>query len=253
MNRIYLKFFSPLCFLFHFSVEVAAQDVWTINQSDTFELDTAALTNQLKKITPNTSTIVEFPDNNGVLTSFEVFDNSLLPENLAIKYPNVHAYKGKSIEFPDLTITFTCTPRGISGALIKGAEIWSLQQIEQTNSYKVLNDNDSPLERPSCDTKLDESDNTISDFQLNSSNSSAQTLVGDNTLRILRTAIITTGEYSNFFTNGVGSEAEQKAIVLGAIVTSLNNINPVFERDLGIRFELIENNDELIFLNERAL
>jgi len=244
-NSFFFKLIT--LFVFCFSAEIAAQNIWTVNRDDTFKLNNSALSSKLKQINTNRSVTIQFPDNNGALTTFEIVDNSLLPPGLAEKYPNVHSYKGKNTEFKDLSITFTCTPKGISGTLIKGAKVYSLKQIKETNNYKIIDDNNSLAPRVICSTKSEPS----SDLQFRTNNS-ARTLVGDNTLRVLRTAIIVTGEYSNYFTNGVGSEAEQKAIVLGAITTSLNNINPVFERDLGIRFELIENNDELIFLNENT-
>jgi len=241
-NSFFFKLIT--LFVFCFSAEIAAQNIWTVNRDDTFKLNNSALSSKLKQINTNRSVTIQFPDNNGALTTFEIVDNSLLPPGLAEKYPSVHSYKGKNTEFKDLSITFTCTPKGISGTLIKGAKVYSLKQIKETNNYKIIDDNNSLAPRVICSTKSEPSSNL--QFR---TNNSARTLVGDNTLRVLRTAIIVTGEYSNYFTNGVGSEAEQKAIVLGAITTSLNNINPVFERDLGIRFELIENNDELIFLD----
>ena len=248
-NIISLKSISILCFLFCFSINVIGQEIWKLKEDNTFHLNNNSLLRKLKLVSKegNSSVVINFPDHNGKLTPFKVVDNSVLPEKLALKYPSVHAYKGNSTEYPDLSITFTCTPRGISGNLIKGAKIWSFEHLEQSSSYKVVNNNNIVPPRGICTTKSDETSN----IQLKTNNS-AKTLVGDNTLRVLRTAIIATGEYSNFFTNGSGTEEQQKATVLGAIVATLNNINLVFERDLGIRFELIENNDDLIFLDSNS-
>ena len=52
----------------------------------------------------------------------------------------------------------------------------------------------------------------------------------------------TTGEYSSFH----GGTKEKS---LAAIVTLLNRVNDVYSRDLAIQFELVANNDAIIYLN----
>ena len=237
--------------------EVHAQDVWEKLDDKTFELNPSALGELLSKISKekNTSVIINFPDESGNISDFRITDNSLLPESLAVKYPNVHAYKGVNLENKNLSITLTCNSQNITATLIKGTSIWSLQQLENTNIYRILDDSEAIGMRINCGTNESNSlSSTNSSAKLiTGTNNSNQTLIGDNTLRVFRTAIVVTGEYSNYFVNkfnlNSGSETSKKAAVLGGIVASLNNLNTVFERDLGIRFELIENNDELIFLD----
>lgn len=246
------KILIHACFFICLMAEVNAQEIWTKIDADTFELNTALLNASLAKASKknNTTVTIQFPDQNGKLTPFQVFDNALLPESLALKYPNIHAYKGISIENPELSITLTCRSRGIAGTLIKGTKISLLEQLENTNIYIISNDSSATNVRASCSN--DESEMNSSGKSLSGITTSNQSLIGDNTLRIFRTAIIATGEYSTYFTrnlSGLTSEDSEKDAVLGAITTSLNNINTVFERDLGIRFELIDNNDDLIFLD----
>lgn len=250
-----LKLLIYSAFLICLAAEMNAQDIWDKIDNTTFELDTSALSNILNSVSKgkNTTATIQFPDEKGNLTPYRIVDNSLLPEQLAVKYPEVHAYKGTSIDNPELSITLTCNPQGISATLIKGTSIWSLKQLEDTNIYFISDDSDALNMRVSCAN--DESNINSSERTLSGSTTSSKSLIGDNTLRVFRTAIIATGSYSEYFTensSGLTSEASQKATVLGAIVTSLNNLNAVFERDLGVRFELIENNDELIFLDSNT-
>lgn len=258
MNYInHLLLFICSWFFICLSAEVNAQDVWERIDDQTFELNSTALNEQLNKVSKEkkTSVIISFPDENGNLSDFTILDNSLLPESLAIKYPNVHAYKGVNLENNNLSITLTCNSQNISATLIKGTSVWSLQQLENTNIYRILDDSEAIGMRINCgndDSNVLSSTNTSAKL-ITSTNTSNKTLIGDNTLRILRTAIVVTGEYSSYFVNKFNlnsdNEVSKKAAVLGGIVTSLNNLNTVFERDLGIRFELIDNNDELIFLD----
>lgn len=66
--------------------------------------------------------------------------------------------------------------------------------------------------------------------------------VGKRELTTYRLAVATTGEYAKYFIS-----REQN--VLNAIVTTINRVNDIFERDLAIRLELVANNDELIYTN----
>ena len=71
--------------------------------------------------------------------------------------------------------------------------------------------------------------------------------IDDQKLRIYRLALSCTGEYIIFAGNG--TEIEQKTNVLAAMVTSINRVNEIYERDFGIRLELVANNDAVIYLN----
>ena len=59
-------------------------------------------------------------------------------------------------------------------------------------------------------------------------------------LRIIRTAVATTGEYTEERGGGVENG-------LASVVTVVNTINGIYERDFGIRLILVENNDLIIY------
>ena len=62
------------------------------------------------------------------------------------------------------------------------------------------------------------------------------------TLHTYRLAVATTGEYTQFHGGSVSSS-------LGAVVTAVNRINEIYERELSVNFTLVGNNDQLIFTN----
>ena len=64
-------------------------------------------------------------------------------------------------------------------------------------------------------------------------------------LRRYRLALTCTGEYAR----AVAGDNPTKAAVLAAVLTAVNRLNEVYERDLGITFELVADNDRLIFLD----
>ena len=252
-----LKLFLYISLYIFLSAEINAQDIWNQIDTNKYELNTTNLNTILTSVSKenNSTAYIDFPSQDGELKTFIFSDNTLLPPSLSRKYPNIHSYKGVSIEDSQLSVTLTCSTSSVSAVIINGTNVWSLQQINNTNIYQVTNDDDSLNTKINCENiENDNLTNTKSNLKLLTNNTTNKTLIGDNTLRTLRTAIVVTGEYSNYFVNkanlGLSSEQDKKAIVLSGIVTSLNNLNTVFERDLGIRFELVENNDELIFLDQ---
>ncbi len=76
--------------------------------------------------------------------------------------------------------------------------------------------------------------------------SAERTIAGDCTFRSYRLAIATTGEYSNYF--GATSPA-QSALVLAAVVNTVNRVNSVFENDMGVRLLLLNNTANTFFYN----
>ncbi len=68
----------------------------------------------------------------------------------------------------------------------------------------------------------------------------AQPLEG--VIKKYRLAVTTTGEYAQYH----GGTAE---LALAAIVHTIAQINEVYERDLGVRLEIIDNNHQLIYTN----
>ena len=250
-----LKIIIFLFCLLSLSAEVNAQNIWSKIDTNTFKLNAKNLNTILSSVNEDKTASILFPNEKGDLENFIFSTNQVLPEKLASKYPNIHSYKGVSANNNQLHISLTCSLNRIAIVLINGARVTELKQIENTNHYSLINENRTNS-RFNCTTKeVNELSAINSSARITTNNTNNQTLsTGNNTLTTLRTAIIVTGEYSDYFVDRAnlnsGSDDEKKSVVLAGIVTSINNINAVFEQDLGIHFELIENNDELIFLDK---
>ncbi|MFN4005965.1 MAG: reprolysin-like metallopeptidase [Chitinophagaceae bacterium] len=65
-----------------------------------------------------------------------------------------------------------------------------------------------------------------------------------NTLRTYRTAIAANAEYSNFFT-----AVQDVAVVQSAINASANRVSGIYEKEVGVRLQLIANNTSIIFFD----
>ncbi|BDX06652.1 reprolysin-like metallopeptidase [Planctobacterium marinum] len=66
-------------------------------------------------------------------------------------------------------------------------------------------------------------------------------------LTTYRLAVATTAEYYNDIVENTDSDAEPNEIVLNELNILLNEVNALYLIDLSVRFELVENNDAILF------
>ena len=66
-------------------------------------------------------------------------------------------------------------------------------------------------------------------------------------LRVYRAAIACTGEYAQFHANQSGDAADVAA--LAAIVTTMDRVNLVYDREASFRFNLVGNNNLIVYTN----
>jgi len=200
-----------------------------------------------------TSTItLEVPILNGRNMPFEMYKTNTMSPQLAANYPKINSYVGKSLTPGDGSILrITITPQGFYGMVLKpGSGQLFINPIDKNGQYyTVFNKaNATNLMQQVCEVVGNDSlaeqigDNEYQTFD-----------VDDSTLRTYRLALACTGEYAQFHINdagvGGGTTAQQKAAVLAAMVVSVDRVNSIYERDLAVSFQLVSNNDQIIYLN----
>src|SRR5687768_16886327 len=87
-------------------------------QYNLYTLDLAAIKNQLAQAPARNSvatsnTIVQFPDADGTLLHYRMFESSVMHPELAARYPDIHSYVGQSIEKPSSTLYLSVTIFGL--------------------------------------------------------------------------------------------------------------------------------------------
>lgn len=65
-------------------------------------------------------------------------------------------------------------------------------------------------------------------------------------LRTYRTVVAATGEYTAFHSNPSPPNVSDG---LAAIVTAMNRVNGIYEREVAIRMTLVANNDQVVYTN----
>ena len=198
------------------------------------------------------STILNFPSADGTIERYEVFEASILEESLQEKFPNIKSYIGKSLENPETTIRFSLSQIGLHAMIMqsKRGTVYIDPYTSSKESYIVYSKKDlSSIDPFECvvDEVHTASKQAITSLGAKSENAN------DGKLRTFRLAIATTGEYSQFqlIYNGISINAtiaEKKEAVLAAINATMTRVNAIFERDVSLTMELVDNTS-VIFLD----
>jgi hypothetical protein len=173
------------------------------------------------------SIFVSFP--NGIKTYLTLENSEVIPSGLQKKFSSVAVFKAKSKLFPKTVFR-----------ILKMEDLWELYMISGDSITKIKNNKDGFWEIETEDDFKVQLNCMAKSFQADKDLSKALQSFPDDTLRIYRLALSATGEFFDF-------HGRNQMKVFGVMVSMVNLINAVFERDLGIRFTLIERTDDLIF------
>lgn len=206
------------------------------------------------KISDQPSPIVlNFPDVNGNFNSFYVYDNSNMETELADKNPNIRSFKAVSTTNNILSLSFSLS--NIFGFHASGTNIdGSTYYIDNytVDLKTVIVYDRSTLENPKSKFEcLVTSSNEPSAF---AATNDFTTYSYDNKRRNFRLAIACTTEYTNFHVQRAPNsipkvtDTDKKNIVLAAMNVTLTRLNQIFERELNIHLNLVNNNTALIFV-----
>jgi hypothetical protein len=193
--------------------------------------------NESQKNIPNSGLVIAFPDANGLLQDFLVYESPIFEPQLGIKYPTLKTYIGQGIKDKSAAVRFDVTYKGIHAMIKSASDIVFINQVPNSNQFIVFSRKDcNPSSSFYCQTE----DGSLENIITNSQRSTQSSLEIGQTLRTYRLAMACTGEYTAFH-GGTVPEA------LSAIVISVNRVNLVYEQEVDVRMVLIGNTDTLIF------
>ena len=168
---------------------------------------------------------------------FEVEENSNFAPELAVKHPEIQTFVGVCFDDKMISVRFDLSPLGYSATFSNHGVISIVEPKNLSeNLYAVVPYDDTQIGW-TCESSGLEFSNKSKTKQNNPSN-----LINSGAfLRTIRTAIATTAEFTS--ANGGAANA------LARINSLLTVVNAVYVPDLAIKFELIANNNALIFTN----
>ena len=201
---------------------------------------TADLTSLVTQLDVLSDFSFPLPLPDGTFANYQFSRSSVMATGLAEKYPLIQTFTATDLSNPQNSGRFDITPKGFHG-MFKHDGRWVFidpelrTSAEQYVSY--YGDNAVPLTARRMDTVFKSTNPALL-----SRNETAIRAIAGGVKRTYRLAMSASAEYVEF-------HGGTKADGLAAIVTMLNRVNEIYERDLAITFELVANNDAVIFTN----
>ncbi|CAI8937599.1 reprolysin-like metallopeptidase [Chryseobacterium sp. IT-36CA2] len=239
--------------------EVRSQKVKKSQEKLEFSGLYALNTDQLKESLKNApvrfsnekGVVISLPSANGKLEKFQVWEYSNMAPELQAKFPDIRSYVGTGLEDPSAYVRFSLSPVGFSSMTTRsGISEFIEPYTEDRSVYAVFDSNarrgqdKEPFECATPNT----SEIKNSEKKNNAANKKT---AGFNVFRL---ALTCTNEYAQYHLTAAGTpsgatDAQKKAVVLAAMNTTLTRLNGVFEKDLSLHFNLVANNDAVIYVN----
>lgn len=180
---------------------------------------------------------IRLPMPDGSLAAFAIVESPIMKPALAARYPDIKTFKVYGIDDPTASGRVDITPQGFHAMLFtaKGRLFIDPDQTStQADQYLSRYRGDHSVQKFSCGVHQADVENEQDPVV---AARSAARIPG----RLLEydLAVAATEEY-------VVALGGTVTLAQAGIVTAINRINEIFERDLGIRLTLVGNNDQLI-------
>ncbi|HEU4496301.1 MAG TPA: zinc-dependent metalloprotease family protein [Flavobacterium sp.] len=220
-----------------------------------YQLDFDALKAKLETAPSRESGIVSalvipFPNAEGKLQNYAVYESSVLEPALAATHPELKSYVGKGIDDATATIHFSVTIFGLHTMTRSGNGTFYIDPYTK-NLQNYIVYNKSSLTR-TRQFRCQAEDNSL-EGRSNDADFSNVTFANDGKLRTYRLAMTCTVEYAAFHVNAAGVSggtlAQKKAAVLAAMGVTVTRLNSVYEIDMSLRMILVANNENAIFID----
>jgi hypothetical protein len=183
------------------------------------------------------------PRPDGSFERFRIVESPIMEPALAAKFPDIRTYLGQGLDDPSATVRFDITALGLRAQVIgwRGTYYIDPFQPGDRETYVVYRKADAmdDGERPRCEVTGAPLPKDAPDF---SKRGVTPKVVSGATRRTYRLAVAATGEYTIFHGGTVADG-------MAGIITTMNRVNGVYERELAVRMVLVANNDLLIYTN----
>ena len=195
----------------------------------------------------NSKRIITLPMPDGSSQNFRIAESPVMEPALMKKYPEIKTYSGQGIDDPTATVRFDWTPKGFHAMILSSGgtvfiDPYSKEDLAHYISYfkkDFIPGTVKNFEEGGIENDLLKVNPTNSKT---APNNAAKTLASSGTqLHTYRLALAADHNYSTF-------QGGTKALVLAAMVTTMNRVNGVYEKEVSVHMNIIAGNDALIYL-----
>ena len=221
--------------------------LYTANIDDVRSAIAGRVTNEIERIE------VMLPTPNGRHRSFQVWETPIMAEGLAKRYPFIRTFTGLASDDKTVTVKIDFTPSGFHAMVYDYEKTFIIDPVSPAGNDYIVYLKSGAIRNDARSMSCLVGDLLDGDLKMNKMIVGKPGLPGNTPLKVngaikrtYRLALAATVEYSK----AVGGSSPTKASVLSAMITTMNRVNGVYERELGITMQLVPNNDTLIFLAE---
>ena len=181
-------------------------------------------------------TRISLPLDTGEIKQFRLLETHVMAAGLAARYPQIKTYKLAGIDNPHFSGRLSMSPKGFSAMVSSPTETWYLDPDSESVFRSYRKSSLSPTKTFSCGVTTHDFSHPVSSTTLASR--VASRVAGS--MRVYRLALAATAEYT-VMAGGT------KTLALAEMVKTINRVNEIYQRDLGIQLVLVDNNDDVIF------
>ncbi|MCX5691750.1 MAG: M12 family metallo-peptidase, partial [Planctomycetota bacterium] len=224
---------------------VQAQEAWIRPQAfKAVQLDDQEMRRVLANVPmetfpfpPDEGVLFLLPHPDGGFATFRLVESPVMEPGLMAQFPDIKTYRGQGVDDPAANVRLDMTPQGFHAMVLSPEGDYFIDPYSKgdVNHYAVYYKHNylrMPFHEFTCHTQ--------GEFPLSEVGYSERNSGG--TLKTYRTAVAATGEYTTFHGGTV-------ALGQAAIVTAINRVTAVYERDVCIRLVLVANNSSLVYTN----
>lgn len=192
--------------------------------------------------------VMALPMPDGTFARFRVEESPVMAPKLAARFPEIKTYRGQGIDDPTATTRFDVAPAGFHAIVLSanGTVVIEPDARADTGGYISYNKRAVPEDAGSFHCLSSDADQAFPQTQSKQfarGNYANLNIATGTTLRTYRLALAATAEFTQTYGGGTVGGA------LSALTTTINGINAIYERDLAIHLQLIDNETSIIFTN----
>jgi hypothetical protein len=257
--KLLIHFFSILLLACSCVLHAAVDDLWqplSIQQKSTaglsagiqhYRVDTVQLRQALSRAgyegRASSASVIGLPVENGAIQQFSLVESPIMAPGLAVRYPQLKTYKIYGIDDPYASGRLSISPNGFHGMISSESGVFYIDPTDN-NVYRSYARKSREHSQPfSCNAKR----HNHAPLAIRSMMQPANRTAGS--LQVYRLAVAATAEYTAAVQPSSPNAQTAVENAQDAIVVAINRVNEIYERDLGIRLQIVANNDSLISLD----
>lgn len=229
------------------SLDPLPTKVLAAHQSN-YQLDLNALSTSLLnapiELNSGQTAVIELPNPDGKMERFEIAETQVMHPQLAARYPAIKTYQGRSLTRPNARLRFSVTEIGFQAKVFEHGHKYRIERYSQQSQdfYQVFWEKDVIEQSMGCEVTED----MVGDATLLHGRGDGPVTRNGSGGDLLTYRMALASDYT--FSQEINPNPT-KPIVMAALAGYVNNLNGIYENEFAIRFELVANNDELVFLD----